>query len=245
MKLISSCAMIFFIASFGFAAEPIIEFRGVMVGDGATKLSLVDKSSDTTRWVEVGQVFLGYTVKGYDVKTETATLTRMGKDYQIRINTSKIEEAPNEPISATVLPLEIVHAIRNNLRQISAASDQFFLETGKKTVTLAELVGPTKYIKELKTYDGENYNSLQLSQGTVESLKVTTQSGLVVSMEPTIVELTPNQLEYPNSNSHVIAPGETAQKIAERYHVSVANLTALNPGVDWNKLRVGAQVRVK
>ncbi|WP_269526157.1 hypothetical protein [Coraliomargarita parva] len=47
--------------------------------------------------------------------------------------------------------------IRNNLRQIASAADQYFLETGKDTVKLQELVGPQKYIKIIHPAKDETY----------------------------------------------------------------------------------------
>lgn len=44
-----------------------------------------------------------------------------------------------------------------NLRQLSAAADQFFLENGKTVVRYEELVGRDKYIKSLKAAAGEDY----------------------------------------------------------------------------------------
>jgi type IV pilus assembly protein PilA len=48
-------------------------------------------------------------------------------------------------------------AVLNNARQLSAASDQYFLENGVSTVTLSDLLGPTSYIKALNTVALESY----------------------------------------------------------------------------------------
>lgn len=50
-------------------------------------------------------------------------------------------------------------AIRNNLRQLAAAADQYFLENGVTIVTFEKLVGPEpgKYIKEIGSVAGEKY----------------------------------------------------------------------------------------
>ncbi len=56
-------------------------------------------------------------------------------------------------------------AVLNNARQLSAASDQYYLENGVTTVTLTDLVGPTTYIKALNTVAQEAYPSY-LTQGT-------------------------------------------------------------------------------
>jgi type IV pilus assembly protein PilA len=48
-------------------------------------------------------------------------------------------------------------AVLNNARQLAAAADQYMMETGRSTVLLAALVGPTTYIKSLDTIAGETY----------------------------------------------------------------------------------------
>jgi type IV pilus assembly protein PilA len=56
-------------------------------------------------------------------------------------------------------------AVLNNARQLSAASDQYYLENGVSTVTLTDLMGPTSYIKALNSVANEVYPS-GFSQGT-------------------------------------------------------------------------------
>ena len=48
-------------------------------------------------------------------------------------------------------------AVLNNARQLSAASDQFFLENGISTVAQASLVGATNYVKSLNLVANETY----------------------------------------------------------------------------------------
>lgn len=56
-------------------------------------------------------------------------------------------------------------AVLNNLRQLSAAFDQYCLETGKSTATYDDLVGPGKFIRRLTSVGGENYRNLTFEQG--------------------------------------------------------------------------------
>jgi hypothetical protein len=51
-------------------------------------------------------------------------------------------------------------AVVNNLRQLSAAADQFYLETNKTSATYADLVGPDKYIRQINPVAGENYTGI-------------------------------------------------------------------------------------
>lgn len=71
-------------------------------------------------------------------------------------------------------------AVLNNLRQLAAARDQFFLETGKTSCAYADLVGagPDKYIRELKSVAGEDYTTLSFRAD--EPVRVKLRSGKVV-----------------------------------------------------------------
>jgi type IV pilus assembly protein PilA len=48
-------------------------------------------------------------------------------------------------------------AVLNNARQLSAASDQYYLENGVSTVIITDLLGPTSYIKALNSVALETY----------------------------------------------------------------------------------------
>jgi type IV pilus assembly protein PilA len=73
-------------------------------------------------------------------------------------------------------------AVLNNLRQLSAAADQYYLENGKSEATLADLVGPDKYIKALVPVAGEDYSAVVLKQGA--TMRVRLSDGRVISYRP-------------------------------------------------------------
>jgi type IV pilus assembly protein PilA len=73
-------------------------------------------------------------------------------------------------------------AITNNLRQLGAAADQYYLENGVDSVTYGKLVGPDKYIKQIKPVAGENYRALKFNQG--EPLRIRTADGRVIEYNP-------------------------------------------------------------
>ncbi|WP_199226824.1 hypothetical protein [Opitutus sp. ER46] len=56
-------------------------------------------------------------------------------------------------------------AVLNNLRQLSSAADQYYLETGKTTATYDDLVGPDKYVRQLHSVAGEDYRQLRFESG--------------------------------------------------------------------------------
>lgn len=55
-------------------------------------------------------------------------------------------------------------AVTNNIRQLTAAADQYFLEKGTTAVATVDLVGATNYVKELKQVASEAYPAT-LTQG--------------------------------------------------------------------------------
>lgn len=71
-------------------------------------------------------------------------------------------------------------AVMNNLRQLSAAADQYYLEHGVQTVTYDALVGPesNKYIKRIVPVMGENYRQLRFRSG--EPLRLRLPNGKVI-----------------------------------------------------------------
>lgn len=56
-------------------------------------------------------------------------------------------------------------AIRNNLRQLASAADQYFIENGVTTVALGDIVGADSYVESLDPVAGETYPAT-ITQGT-------------------------------------------------------------------------------
>jgi hypothetical protein len=69
--------------------------------------------------------------------------------------------------------------IKNNLRRLSAAADQFFLEHGQSTALFDDLVGKDKYLAEVQPVDGEDYQSIEFIQG--QPISVLRSNGVEVS----------------------------------------------------------------
>ncbi len=55
-------------------------------------------------------------------------------------------------------------AVLNNMRQLGAAADQYFLENGTSTAALGSLIGSSAYVKALNTVANEAY-PLNFTQG--------------------------------------------------------------------------------
>jgi hypothetical protein len=73
-------------------------------------------------------------------------------------------------------------AMLNNLRMLTAASDQFIRDNKRPPTSLDELVGETKYIRQLNPVAGENYAGFVLDGKT--PLTVTTPDGMSVTYDP-------------------------------------------------------------
>jgi type IV pilus assembly protein PilA len=73
-------------------------------------------------------------------------------------------------------------AVLNNLRMLAAAADQYYLETGEKTATYDQLVGPSRYVKVVQPVAGENYRAIKFAQG--EPLRVRLPTGRVIEYKP-------------------------------------------------------------
>ncbi|HVU16874.1 MAG TPA: prepilin-type N-terminal cleavage/methylation domain-containing protein [Candidatus Didemnitutus sp.] len=67
------------------------------------------------------------------------------------------------------------NTVLNNARQLAAAADQYFLETGVTTVASSDLIGPTQYIRFQQPVGNEVYPAV-LTQGV--TLTVTGVGGV-------------------------------------------------------------------
>jgi hypothetical protein len=159
-----------------FAAESGFEFSGVLGGGKDLRVALTSKASGVTQWISVGGSVAGYTISEYDGKADVLVLTKDGQQLRLPLKQRKAAKA-----DATLSP-EVERAILNNLRQLAAAADQYYLENGKRSTSYDELVGPTKYVIAINPVNGENYRSLQFVQG--QAFVVTTSTGHSVSYQP-------------------------------------------------------------
>jgi hypothetical protein len=137
----------------------------------------LDKANGAARWVKLGQEFGGFVVAAYEPANEVVVLTKDGQKFRVRLKDSTVKAG-----SVAEPSPEIKKAILNNLRQLAAAADQFYLENGKTQTTLDELVGETKYVRKLVAIDGENYAQIVFAQG--RPLTVTTAGGYTTTYNP-------------------------------------------------------------
>lgn len=167
---------IFFAAAGLRGAEAGIEFTGFIRDEKGLSVALRGSASGNSKWVALGQEFEDYTVRSFDEKAEVLVVSKDGAEFRLPLIRARIKQVDSEP------PPELKRKVLNNLRQLAAAADQYYLENGKTTTTYDDLVGPTKYVKAIDPADGENYRALQFQQG--KGFQVTTNGGYVISYQP-------------------------------------------------------------
>jgi hypothetical protein len=157
-------------------AEIGIEFTGYVRDEKGLALALRNPASGYSKWVAVGQEFEAYAVLRLDEKTDILTVKKGGAEFQLPLIRSKVKQADAEPTP------EIKKQVLNNLRQLAAAADQFYLENGVSRASYDDLVGMTKYVKRVNPVDGEDYRGIQFEQGKV--IQTRTSQGYVISYRP-------------------------------------------------------------
>ena len=118
---------------------------------------------------------------------------------------------------------EMQQSILNNLRQLSAARDQYRLENGRSPDAVAVLVGRTAYVKTMRTVGGEDYAGLSMQDG--QQLTVTTPDGMSVTYDPSGANTT--KIEMP---PEVIRARELGARVEKLVPDAVNAYRAANNG---------------
>ena len=222
MKCILSVGVFaLFLAGIAWAeAAPPLAFSGVLRDQQGYSVVLSDPQTGESQWLTAGQTFKGYLLVSYDADASTVRLRKDGVELTLHLTDAKVGVVP--------LTFEERQAIIRNLRRLFAAQQQFFLETGKPPASLADLVGDAKRLANLKPIHGEDYSAIVFT-GDMKKISVKTPSGETVSYDEGL---------------YILQRGDTGAKIARDNKVTLADLRALNPDVDWSRLSVGQAVRV-
>ena len=86
------------------------------------------------------------------------------------------------PALSNVRRMSQAKAVSSNLRELEAAADQYYLETGAIFATYDDLVGPARYIKAIRPVVGEDYRSLgPIRQDHDDELRIKLPDGRVVA----------------------------------------------------------------
>lgn len=71
------------------ATDPGVEFTGIVVSDGVTRLALTEKSTALTQWVEQGGEFKGVKVVNYEPKEDTIVVRKNGEEIRLPLVSTK------------------------------------------------------------------------------------------------------------------------------------------------------------
>jgi hypothetical protein len=194
------------------AAEPAIEFSGVLTTDGTTKIALTNKATGVTTWVGPGENFLGYTVARYEAKDDAVFLRKNGQDIRLPLTTAKTI-ASATPAAASTETSATANAIRGNLRMLAAAARRYQNEHGAATVTYMDIVGPDKYIKDLRPVAGENYSNLTFAPNTT-TVSIALPDGAAISVELAPATSSTTNAVASQPATPAAAPGTTTGTLA-------------------------------
>jgi len=199
---------------------PPLAFSGVLRDQNGYSVVLADPKTGESQWLTAGQTFKGYQLVSYDADASTVLLRKDGSDLVLHLADAKVSAVP--------LTFEEQQAIIHNLRRLFAAQQEYFLETGKPPTSLGDLVGVSKRLANLMPVRGEDYSGIVFTSD-MKKISVKAASGETVSYDEGL---------------YFLVPGDTGARIAKANNVSLADLRALNPDVNWTKLRVGQAVRI-
>ena len=123
---------------------------------------------------------------------------------------------------------------------LSYASSAHKVRAGENDHTIAQKYGVT--VKQLhEANGGVNWKGLQIGQ----SLKVPGQDKSNSKNSKTPKTQSKSSVSAPKPNSsHVVATGDSDWTIARKYNLTVAQLKAMNPGLSFEPLKLGAKVKV-
>ena len=68
------------------AAEDTVVFRAILDMGDSPRFSLCDQGGANSRWVQTGDVFLGWELTSYDPETKTLTLTKDGQTQPLSLS---------------------------------------------------------------------------------------------------------------------------------------------------------------
>jgi len=201
-------------------APPLV-FSGVLRDQNGYSVVLSDPKTGDSQWLTAGQTFQGYLFVSYDADASTVLLRKDGSELTLHLADARVSVVP--------LTFEERQAIIRNLRRLFSAQQEYFLETGKPPASLSDLVGVAKRLANLMAVRGEDYSGIVFTSD-MKKLSVKAASGETVSYDEGL---------------YFLLPGDTGAKIARANNISLEDLRALNPDVDWARISVGQAVRIR
>lgn len=117
------------------------------------------------------------------------------------------------------------------------------IENSETKIALVETTsGSSKWVKLGGQFNGYTVTSYDDTAKSVLLAKEGAELRITLKLskiEPAAPPDSPQFVEY------IIKPGDIPAKIAQAQGLTIAELQALNPEVNWSKLKVGQKIRIK
>jgi LysM repeat protein len=202
------------------AAEPEVQFTGVLVADGKTKVALTDKTTGTTKWIAAGADYHGYIVSAYDPKTDVITVKKSGQEYRLPLVTAKAGTSISPAVIMT--PTNPSQVAPN-----SVPANPPLEPTGT--------VGPTTPTNPGPPPPTQLTTSPALTPGA--------PGEVTNAPAPSVASQSANDALMPLQ--YTVKPGDTFARISAESGVTVEQLQALNPTINPTTLRPGQTIRTR
>ncbi len=238
------------------AAEPALEFSGVLVENGKPKLALKDKSTGITRWVEPGADYNGYNVAKYVAKEEAVLLRKNGQELRLLMVTPKTPDAAKGPAGVMSAPPAVASAAPPPAQPTPAGSltvqpPPAGVSTGPatgNTSTAAPMPAASPAASATSTVAAAP--AAAASTGMATSPAVEPSPPPLPTAESTATAGTSGLSTMPSGSatggvSRAVGGGETMESIARSAGLSVPQLKELNPSVNEGSLQPGQLIRIR
>ncbi len=170
MKLYHITLLSILLGSFVIAtAEAALEVHGTVTPAGKTTFKLSDPATGfASGWLMVGQSFQGYTLVAFDGVQKVVVVRKSGATLKLPLRST--------PGGGD----EIAQAVLSNLRRLSLAADQYYMEKGVERAVGKDVIREMN-VTGIRKVDGEDYDSMVLLYN--QPLKITTKSGVEVTYQ--------------------------------------------------------------
>jgi LysM repeat protein len=137
-------------------------------------------------------------------------------------------------LAADVLPLPSAPATMKQIEDLTEKNHKLQEEVDKWRAYYASQ--PTPTVQTSPTPDDVSPQTTPAVGTTSTNISTNTSLGKIITR--------PQPPKIPKLRTHVVAAGDTLASIARKYHVSLAALQTVNPGVSPKKIRVGQTLNV-
>lgn len=237
----------------GIAAEPPVEFSGVLVTDGRPKVALRDKETGTTRWLEPGGQFNGFALTSYHAKDEAVVLRKDGQDFRLTLvsssRTTPAADGRAHPSAATVpapAPVPVT----------PPASGSVPIPMAENAAAVPLPVGPPPAIDTppaAPTMPAPNEALARAAGNPAQPTAPANPPPVAPEGPATAATSTPaagsgaGEMTGPTATviTRTAQPGDSAASIARAAGLTLEQLRALNPSINPDSIQPGQPIRIR